>query len=99
MEVLLLGIRPQLDSRNPKEVIRAFEALMLERLLLAMDRTVGRSGLFGNGFESELYRCLLYQALAHELSRRGLGLAERLYGELKSKGILENAEGNTGGKR
>lgn len=99
MEVLLLGLRPGMASKDPKEVFRAFEALFIERLLLAMDRTVGRSGLFGEGLESELYRKLLYQALAHELSRAGgLGLAERLYRELQSKGIIENAEGNSGGE-
>lgn len=100
MEVLLLGLRPGMESKNPKEVLRAFEALFIERLLLAMDRTIERSSLLGEGLESELYRNLLYQALAHELSRAGgLGLAERFYRELKSKGILKDAEENTGGKK
>lgn len=100
MEVLLLGLRPGIGSKDPKEVFRAFEALFIERLLLAMDRTVERSGFLGGGLQSELYRNLLYQALAHELSRAGgLGLAERFYRELQSKGILKDAEGNTGGEK
>ena len=36
--------------RSPKEAAHAFEALMLKQLMSAMTKTVGKSGLFGEGF-------------------------------------------------
>ena len=67
------------EPRNLEEACREFEALLLERLFEAMDRTVDRSGLFGRSHAQALYRSLWYQALAREIARSGgLGLAERL---------------------
>ena len=98
MEVLLIGFEPYLFRKDPKEVCQAFEALFLERLLQAMDRTVGRSGLFPETTASRIYRSLWYQALAYEMVRAGgLGLSERLLKELRGAKVFpHNADGENG---
>jgi len=68
--------------RALREACRDFEAIFLETLLRDLDRTVMRSGLFPETLETRIYRDLYYQAVARELSGKGLGLSEILYRRL-----------------
>lgn len=68
------GAMPQIHSA--KEAAAAFEGLLLKQLFGEMSKTIGDSGLFGSGFEGDLYGDMFVDALASEASKGGIGVAK-----------------------
>ncbi|RLA98626.1 MAG: hypothetical protein DRG32_00970 [Deltaproteobacteria bacterium] len=67
------------EPRDEREACAQFEALLIQKLLEAMDRTVPRSTLFPRKRAEEFYRLMWYEAVAEEVAKEGgVGLGERL---------------------
>lgn len=84
------GQRPGAQSPLPegpearlRESCREVEAIFIDRLLAAMDRSPWGEGLFGGSTAEQVFRMQRNQQLAVEMSRReALGIGEMLYREL-----------------
>jgi len=76
--------------QTPKDAARAFEALMLKQLMKSMSDTVGNSGVFGSGFESDLYSDMFSSAVAEQAAGSGTGLSEMI---MRAMGVDERTEG------
>lgn len=63
--------------KTPVEAAKAFETMMLKQLMKSMTKTVGNSGLFGNGFEGGMYSDMFSDAIA-ESAAGGSGLSEMI---------------------
>jgi Rod binding domain-containing protein len=61
--------------RTPVEAAKAFETLMLKQLMKSMSKTIGNSGLFGKGFEGELYSDMFSEAVAEAAATGESGLS------------------------
>ncbi|GAW92945.1 rod-binding protein [Calderihabitans maritimus] len=69
-----------------EKVCRRFEALLVERLLEAMDRTTFRSA---ETAATELYRDMYYMELARLVSENfQLGIAEKIYQQLQEQKLM-----------
>lgn len=68
------GVAPQI--RSPQEAAQAFEGMLLKQLFGEMSKTVGSSGLFGSGFEADMYGDMFVDALTSEASKGGIGIAQ-----------------------
>lgn len=75
--------------RTPQDAAHAFEALMLKQLMKSMTDTVGKSGVFGSGFEGELYSDMFSSAVAEEAAGSNVGLSEMI---LRAMGVDERME-------
>jgi Rod binding domain-containing protein len=75
--------------RSPQEAAQAFEGLLLKQLFGEMSKTVGDSGLFGSGFEGNMYADMFVDALAGEASKGGIGIAKMFE---QSLGLEERGE-------
>lgn len=86
---------PEPDRGAGSTEIRAaaeqFEALLLSQLLATMRRTVPE-GMFGGGFDSQLWTSMLDEALSAQMARGGgIGLADVLSRQLDSTPSAEGA--------
>ena len=63
-----------------------FESLLLYEIVKGMRRTISKCDLFHGGHAEETYEQLLDQELCRSLSgQRGLGIADTLYQQLRSR--------------
>lgn len=76
--------------KSPKDAARAFEALMLKQLMKSMTDTIGESGVFGSGFESDMYSDMFSSAVAEQAAGSGTGLSEMI---MRAMGVDERTEG------
>ncbi len=83
------GVYNAPNINSPAEAAKAFEALMLKQMLNAMSKTVEKSGLFGSGFESDLYGGMFMDSIAENASGKGMGISEMLG---QSFGLEGNSE-------
>lgn len=73
------------DADDPKlrEACADFEAILVNRMLEAMRRTLRHDGLLDGGTGREIYDSLYYQEIATRVSRAGgLGIGESLYRQM-----------------
>src|ERR1051325_6767514 len=79
-------VQPAVTPReDPKlrEAAQDMESLFVTQMLQAMRQTVPESGLLGSGSGQKLFRDMLDQELAKEISHgSGLGIGEMLYRQL-----------------
>jgi hypothetical protein len=61
--------------RTTGDAAAAFEALLLKQLLGAMSKTAGEGGMFGGGFEGQMYGDMFSTAVAEQAAGSGLGLS------------------------
>ncbi len=64
--------------QSPDQAAKAFEAMFLKQLFGEMTKTVDKSGLFGGGFESDMYGDMFASAIAESAAGGSLGLLEML---------------------
>jgi Rod binding domain-containing protein len=77
--------------RTPKDAAKAFESMMLKQLMKSMTDTVQESGVFGGGFEGELYSDMFSSAIAEQAAGSGTGLSEMI---MRSMGVDERTKDN-----
>jgi Rod binding domain-containing protein len=75
---------------SPKDAAKAFEALMLKQLMKSMTDTVGKSGVFGGGFESDMYSDMFASAVAEQAAGSGTGLSDMI---MQAMGVDERSKG------
>ena len=73
-------------TENPEEVKKAatqFEALLVHQMMKSMWKTVHSEGLLTGSREEELYRDMLNEAIAGDISKgQGIGIKEIIMREL-----------------
>jgi Rod binding domain-containing protein len=93
-EAKLKSLTRKLENRENKEDLmktaKQFEAVLVNQLLTAMDKTVDRSGgILNGGSAEETFRGLMYQNVAENISSRtggsGFGIAEAIYRQFESQ--------------
>jgi len=79
-----------LRTRQAKEVAKGFEAVLLQKVLEGMERTIPKSGLF-NDSTGEQIRGMFWQFMADEMADKGgVGLWKQIYEDIKRQtGELE----------
>jgi len=69
-----------------KKACNDFEAIFVKQLLTTMRKSVPKGGLFGNGFENEMFQSMhddeLAKAIAHG---KGIGIADVLYNQISGR--------------
>ncbi len=79
-----------------KKAVTEFESLFIYQMLKAMRESIPKSGLLGNSREEEIYKSMLDQEMAKNLTGKGgVGLSELLLKQLSSKHseqLLQNNE-------
>ena len=76
----------QLKDMELQKACNEFESVLISFLLKEMRATVDKSGLIDGGKSEELYQSMMDVELARKLSSAGgLGLAQMLYDQLRSK--------------
>lgn len=79
-----------------RRVSREFEALMVNEMLKAMRKTVGKDPLLGGGNAEEIYRSMLDQEYAQAIALQGgLGLAPLIERELMKVESMPKVERET----
>jgi flagellar protein FlgJ len=74
------------DDPKLREACADFEAILVNRMLEAMRRTLHQDGLLDGGTGREVYDSLYYQEIATRVSRaKGLGIGERLYRQMAER--------------
>ncbi|MBY0450384.1 MAG: rod-binding protein [Cyanobacteria bacterium] len=75
------------DKAKMKKTAQEFEAIFIQQLVDAMDKTVQHDGMFSGGPAEESFRGMLNQQIALQMSQRaggsGLGLAETVYKQME----------------
>jgi len=69
-----------------RQAARDFEAVFVQYLLRSMRRSVPKTDLFGRGLSGEFYESMFDQSVARAVvSKRGLGLADKIIEELERR--------------
>ncbi|WP_020612700.1 rod-binding protein [Sediminispirochaeta bajacaliforniensis] len=77
------------DQTKLKKACNDFEALFIKQMFKAMDKTVEHTGLLDGGMAEEYFRDMLLDSYADEASKTSkLGIAEMMFRQLSSKGIV-----------
>jgi flagellar protein FlgJ len=94
------------DQKKLKKAAQEFEAIFVQQMLDAMDKTVDRKDSFLNGGSSEEYfRSMLNEEISKSMTTRqggsGFGLAESIYRQMsenapKNKGETQSIQGTSG---
>lgn len=71
-------VQPAPDLQSTKQAAQAFEAVLVRQMFKTMSSSIGKSGLFGRGFEQQLYQDMFSSAIADAASSSGLGMADML---------------------
>ena len=88
----LANVSGQTPRARLKSATRNFEALFLSQVFASMRRTVPKGGLLDDSQQEDMFRSMLDQQYALELSRtEGVGLADVLYRRLE-KALPPDAE-------
>ena len=66
-----------------REATREFESMFLHQLMKAMRATVPQGDLFHGGQSGKIYTDMLDQEIAKVASKRGVGMANLLYQQLR----------------
>jgi peptidoglycan hydrolase FlgJ len=75
-----------LDSKKAEEAAQDFEALLLQQMFQAMWRSVPTDGMLSGSREEELYRDMLNEELAKQLSEgQSIGIKEVILNDLKRR--------------
>jgi len=85
-----------LRTRQAKEVAKGFEAVLLQKVMEGMERTIPKSGLFDDS-TGEQIRGMFWQMMADAMAEKGgVGLWKQVYedirrqtGELEPKAVVE----------
>ncbi|MCZ6679632.1 MAG: rod-binding protein [Candidatus Poribacteria bacterium] len=67
-----------------RKATQEFESLFLHYLMKSMRSTVPKNDLFHGGQAEEIFTDMLDQAIAETASKRGIGIADLLYQQLRS---------------
>jgi len=71
------------EDAKLRKVCQDFESVLVAHMLSKMRETVPKTNLFGSGREEEIFRSLLDQEIAKEISRTGaMKLADLVYAQL-----------------
>ncbi len=93
------AVRPAADAKEQaqmKQACRDFESVFLNHMLSKMRESVPKSDLFGNSGGEDLYRGMLDEEMARQISAGGgIGLAEVLFRQIVERGEAAGA-GPTG---
>ncbi|WP_373533000.1 rod-binding protein [Vampirovibrio sp.] len=94
------------DQKKLKKAAQEFEAIFVQQMLDAMDKTVDRKDSFLNGGSSEEYfRSMLNEEISKSMTSRqggsGFGLAESIYRQMskeasKKDGQPQSVQGTNG---
>ncbi|ABA88401.1 flagellar rod-binding protein FlgJ [Syntrophotalea carbinolica DSM 2380] len=77
---------PRNEAESLRKSCQDFEAIMLKSMLKEMRSTIPKDGLLGEGNDQEMFRDLMDQEVAMQMSRtQGIGIAESLYKQLAIK--------------
>ncbi len=79
-----IGLYNEPQIRTSVEAAKAFEGMLLQQLFKSMSATIDKSGLFGNGFEAQLYSDMFMSGLA-DSAAGGLGMAELIQKSIDGK--------------
>lgn len=63
---------------DAKEAAGALEALLFKQLMKNMTESVGKSGLFGDGFQADMYQDMYASTIAEQASGSGLGVSSMI---------------------
>lgn len=74
------------DAAKLKKACSDFEGILLNTMYQAMKKTVGDSGLFGDGFQKDMYDSLFMEKITGQIAEeRGMGIGDALYRQLSAK--------------
>ena len=74
------------EDAKLKRACKDFESMMVTQLLGQMRRTIPKSDFFGSSDEEEIFRGMLDQEMATEISKGGaMKLGDLLYAQLTQK--------------
>jgi Rod binding domain-containing protein len=74
------------DKKATEDAARQFESMLIQQMLKSMWQTVPNEGIFKVSREEELYRDMLNQAYAEEMSKgQGIGIKGLVEGEMDKK--------------
>lgn len=81
---------PRNEAEGLRKSCQDFEAIMLKSMLKEMRSTIPKDGLLGEGNDQEMFRDLMDQEVAMQMSRtQGIGIAKSLYKQLAIKLVDE----------
>jgi Rod binding domain-containing protein len=66
------------DIKSNKDAANAFEAMLFKQLLKSMTNSVQKSGLFGSGFQADMYSDMYTSVIAEEAAGSGMGISAML---------------------
>jgi flagellar protein FlgJ len=88
LDTLTANLTAGKDPQKLKKACSEFESLFLNYLLKSMRASVPEGGLIDQSEESKMFKAMLDEKLADEISSSGgLGLGEILYQQLKAQNI------------
>lgn len=69
-----------------KKACNDFEAIFIKQMLTTMRKSVPKGGLFGGGYEQEMFQSMQDDELAKSIAHgKGMGIAEALYNQVSGK--------------
>jgi flagellar protein FlgJ len=74
------------DDRKLRTACADFEAILVNRMLDAMRRTLSHDGLLEGGTGRDVYDAIYYQEMATRVTReKGMGIGETLYRQMAAR--------------
>ncbi|MBV5318851.1 MAG: rod-binding protein [Desulfobulbaceae bacterium] len=74
------------DKESLKKSCQGFEAIFIQSLFKAMQKTVPDGGLIKKGSATEMFEEMLHQEIANKISQKqSLGLADQMYRQMEKK--------------
>jgi flagellar protein FlgJ len=87
---------PTADEKKLRKASQEFEAVFIQQLLDAMEKTVNREdSILSGGHAEETFRGMLHQHISLSVANRpggsGFGLAEQIYRQIANPGMSPDA--------
>ena len=67
------------EQKKLKQTCNEFEAMMVRQMLDSME---GSTKMFGEGFGGDFYQGMFLDAIAKQISEKGMGLSKMMYEQL-----------------
>ena len=80
------AVKESRDTAKLKKSCTEFEGVFLNTMYQAMQKTVEKSGLFGDGFQEDMFESLFMEKIFGQIAEtRGMGIGDTMYQQLSAK--------------
>ena len=80
------ALKESRDAAKLKKSCTDFEGIFMNTMYQAMQKTVEKSGFFGDGFQKDMFESLFMEKIFGQIAEtRGMGLGETMYQQLSAK--------------